>query len=117
MAITPDCDATACYDCIIALLVALAYSKAGLPDHLCVLFAQALEQMQYHMVTAFRVSEEFNKHSQETPLHGLGQGSTDGPTGWNFVSDKIIKAHNKQAKGSTLRAFITVVLFLFLNGI
>eukprot|EP00978_Attheya_sp_CCMP212_P032184 scaffold124289_cov63-Attheya_sp.AAC.2 len=74
-----DCDATACYDCIIALLVALAYSKA-----------------------AFGVSEEFNKHSPDTPLHGLGQGSTDGPTRWNFLSDKIIKAHNKRAKGSTL---------------
>eukprot|EP00978_Attheya_sp_CCMP212_P022683 scaffold68115_cov70-Attheya_sp.AAC.1 len=31
--------AITCYDHIIALLVALTYSKAGLPDHLCVLFA------------------------------------------------------------------------------
>jgi hypothetical protein len=84
------------------LLVALAYSKAGLPDDLCIFFARALEQMQYYMITAHGVSEEYNKNTVATPLHGLGQGSTDGPSGWNFLSDKIIKAHNKRAKGSVL---------------
>eukprot|EP00978_Attheya_sp_CCMP212_P046669 scaffold404349_cov28-Attheya_sp.AAC.1 len=98
-----DCGAKACYDGILAIIAALTNYKAGLPEHMCTFFAKALKQMRYHMVTAYGVSDEANQHTNEDPIHGLGQGSTDGPTGWNQVSNVMIKVHNKQANGSTIQ--------------
>jgi hypothetical protein len=97
-----DCDAKACYNRILAVLVALVYFKAGLALSVCTLFAQALKQMKFYMVTAFGVSEKYNQHSEETPSYGIGQGATDGPPGWTGISDIIIKSHNTKAHGSIL---------------
>jgi hypothetical protein len=97
-----DCDAKACYHRILAVLVALVYFKAGLALSVCTLFARALKQMKFYMVTAFGVSEQYNQHSNETPSYGIGQGATDGPPGWTGVSDIIIKSHNSKAHRSIL---------------
>ena len=58
--------------------------------------------MEYFMVTAFGISTESNKHSEDTPSYGLGQGATDGGAGWTNVSNIVIKSHNKKAYGSTI---------------
>jgi hypothetical protein len=97
-----DCDAQACYDRILPVLVTLAYFKAGLALSICTLFARTLQQMEYFMVTAFGISTECNKYSEDTPSYGLGQGATDGGAGWTSVSNIVIKSHNKKAHGSTI---------------
>ena len=46
-----DCDATACYDRVIPMLLYLCYSKAGLPHLTCMWLCKTLTQMKYHMCT------------------------------------------------------------------
>eukprot|EP00957_Ditylum_brightwellii_P008955 677886-Ditylum_brightwellii.AAC.1 len=48
-AIFTDCDAKACYDRIITIIMALVEYKAGLPANACILLAKALKQMEYSM--------------------------------------------------------------------
>eukprot|EP00957_Ditylum_brightwellii_P188984 14386738-Ditylum_brightwellii.AAC.2 len=69
-----DCDAKACYDCIITIITALAEYKAGLPANACIFLTKALKQMQYSMVTAYGPSTIMNRHTKDNPLHGIGQG-------------------------------------------
>eukprot|EP00957_Ditylum_brightwellii_P004093 310946-Ditylum_brightwellii.AAC.1 len=51
-----DCDAKACYDCVIPDIAALVQYQAGLPDQAATFFLCTLKQMKYHMVTHFGVS-------------------------------------------------------------
>eukprot|EP00978_Attheya_sp_CCMP212_P042039 scaffold249897_cov51-Attheya_sp.AAC.2 len=95
-----DCDAQACYDHILPVIIALLYYKAGLLLNLCTLFARALQKMRYHMDTAYGVSKESNRHSASDPSYGMGQGATDGPGGWSLVINVIVKSHNQKAYGS-----------------
>eukprot|EP00957_Ditylum_brightwellii_P027547 2082387-Ditylum_brightwellii.AAC.1 len=76
-----DCDAKACYNFVVTIIIALAKYKAGLPTSACILIAKALKQMTYSMVTAYGPSKTTNQHSTDNPLHDIGQGSTDDPPG------------------------------------
>eukprot|EP00957_Ditylum_brightwellii_P055732 4223048-Ditylum_brightwellii.AAC.1 len=97
-----DCDAKACYDCIITIITALAEYKTGLPANACILLAKALKQMEYSIVTAYDPSTITNKYSLANPLHGTGQGPTDAPPGWTFNANICIKCYNKLAQGFSI---------------
>eukprot|EP00957_Ditylum_brightwellii_P160444 12214389-Ditylum_brightwellii.AAC.1 len=79
-----DYNTKACYNRIITIITALAEYKAGLPTSACILLAKVLKQMEYSIVTAYGLSTITNKHSKESPLHGIGQGTTNTPPGWTF---------------------------------
>eukprot|EP00957_Ditylum_brightwellii_P135862 10363238-Ditylum_brightwellii.AAC.1 len=59
------CDARACYNSIVVIMSALAKQAAGL----------ALEQ-------TYGPSKDKNYHLEKHPVHGVGQGTTDGPPKW-----------------------------------
>eukprot|EP00957_Ditylum_brightwellii_P017281 1301977-Ditylum_brightwellii.AAC.1 len=94
-----DCNAKACYNRIITIITALTKYKAGLPTNACTLLAKALKQMEYSIVTAYGPSTITNKHSKESPLHGIGQGPTDAPPGWTFNVNICTKCYNKLVHG------------------
>ena len=81
-----DCDAKACYDRIVPILLYLSYSKAGLPHTACLWLCQCLITMQYHIVTAHGASTSTSTSTSFHPLYGIGQGATDAPSGWLLVS-------------------------------
>ena len=95
-----DCDATACYDRIIPILLYLCYSKAGLPHLTCLWLCRALTTMKYHMSTGAGISEEYSESTPTRKLYGVGQGATDAPSGWLFVSVIISRTYDKFAKGA-----------------
>eukprot|EP00957_Ditylum_brightwellii_P033747 2557520-Ditylum_brightwellii.AAC.1 len=97
-----DCDAKACYDQIIPIVLLLAYYKAGLPYLTCVFLMILLYNMQYYIVTAFGTAKFVNTYHLFQALFGIGQGSTDGPPGWTCIVDPILKCYNKMAHGYTL---------------
>eukprot|EP00957_Ditylum_brightwellii_P109124 8324811-Ditylum_brightwellii.AAC.1 len=74
-----DCDAKACYDQIIPIVLLLAYYKAGLPYLTGVLLMSLLYNMQYYIVMAFGTAKFVNTFHFFYALFGIGQGSTDGP--------------------------------------
>ena len=47
------------------------------------------------------ISEEWYQHSSLTPIFGNGQGSTNSPNAWLFISNNIIKCYKKEATGAT----------------
>eukprot|EP00957_Ditylum_brightwellii_P150979 11496163-Ditylum_brightwellii.AAC.1 len=77
-----DCNAEACYDRIPPGVVSIAETNVGTPAGVSTLTARTLEKMKYYMTTAKGISEEFNAHTEEEPMYGLGQGATDGPAKW-----------------------------------
>eukprot|EP00957_Ditylum_brightwellii_P208712 15358638-Ditylum_brightwellii.AAC.1 len=58
--------------------------------------------MEYHMCTAQGTSEAYNKHSEMTPVFGVGQGATNAQTKWTFTYNNIIKVFNKKMIGCSL---------------
>ena len=98
-----DCDAKACYDRVIPLVLYLSYSKAGLPHNACVWLCKALTQMKYHITTAQGISETFTETTAHRKIYGVGQGATDAPTGWLFVSTTVSKMHDKYATGCSIQ--------------
>eukprot|EP00957_Ditylum_brightwellii_P113206 8632807-Ditylum_brightwellii.AAC.1 len=55
--------------------------------------------MRYYMNTSYRVSTETNQHSKNSPVHGSGQGATDAPPGWGFISHLCLVQWDKKAYG------------------
>ena len=94
-----DVDATACYDRIIPCLMWLAYNKAGATWNIVQLFAKALVQLKYYIITAFGKSERSNSHSKKHQFLGPGQGAADSPFAWALISTKLIAAYKRRAKG------------------
>eukprot|EP00957_Ditylum_brightwellii_P051026 3869311-Ditylum_brightwellii.AAC.1 len=55
-----NCDAKACYNRILPIVLLLAYFKAGLLYEACLFFATLLYNMGYYMTTAFGISTLVN---------------------------------------------------------
>jgi hypothetical protein len=60
-----DVDARACYDRIVPILMWLSYFISGATWNIVQLFACALLQLQYYIVTAYETSTLSNQHSDE----------------------------------------------------
>eukprot|EP00957_Ditylum_brightwellii_P096456 7346473-Ditylum_brightwellii.AAC.1 len=59
--------------------------------------------MEYHMVTGYGESKLMTKNIEDTPIYGLGQGTTDVPHNWTLVANICQKAYDKFAKGCTIK--------------
>eukprot|EP00957_Ditylum_brightwellii_P058253 4417068-Ditylum_brightwellii.AAC.1 len=90
-----DCDANACYDRILPVVLLLIFFKAGLPYAMCTFFAQLLYTMCYHMTTVFGISRQVNYFGLLATVLGIRQGSTDRPPGWALISDIILKVYHR----------------------
>eukprot|EP00957_Ditylum_brightwellii_P077646 5900957-Ditylum_brightwellii.AAC.1 len=51
-----NCDAKACYDRIILIVLLLAYYKAGLPYNTYIFLTTLLYNMKYYITTAFGIA-------------------------------------------------------------
>eukprot|EP00957_Ditylum_brightwellii_P195506 14896062-Ditylum_brightwellii.AAC.1 len=76
---TAKCDAASCFDRMILAATSIAETNAGTLEEMSTTFAQKLEKMQYHMSAEKGVSDEFNCHSNNHPIHSTGQGATNSP--------------------------------------
>eukprot|EP00957_Ditylum_brightwellii_P053145 4029643-Ditylum_brightwellii.AAC.1 len=85
------CNAKACYDCIFPIVLLLAYVKQGLPYVTTAYLMSLLYCLQYTMSTAYGLSEHTNWFDRIVPVFGIGQGASDGPTGWGARIDIVLK--------------------------
>ena len=97
-----DCDARACYDRILPIILYFTYHKMGLPLNECIWLARALVNMKYQMITTYGPSENVSETTLNNPILGVGQGSTDSCAGWLLVSTRLSHMYNKSANGCTL---------------
>lgn len=98
-----DCNAKACYNRIVPLILLLAYYKKGLPYELCIFFARILYNMEYTITTAYGPNTRVNYDGLIAVVFGIGQGSTNGPSGWTCISDPILKTYHRRCSWCSLR--------------
>jgi len=94
-----DNDATACYDRILCSIASLAGRKYGIHKDVIFVHAQTLEEAEFKLKTSTKISETSYRHCIKFPIHGTGQGSTNSPIIWCFISSVLFESHNKRAHG------------------
>ena len=96
-----DNDASSCYDRIIPSLSSLIARKKGVHPKVVGVHATTLKEARYHLKTAFGVSDEYYQHCDAFPIYGTGQGSTNSPIIWMFISSVLFDMYSDNAYGST----------------
>eukprot|EP00957_Ditylum_brightwellii_P194669 14828934-Ditylum_brightwellii.AAC.1 len=97
-----DCDAKACYDWIDPNLLVMIYSKLGCINKVVEVCRSALLQMEYTMITNLGESTKRNICMKQTPIAGIGQGTTDGPPGWTSYTNILVPMYKSEARGYEL---------------
>lgn len=90
-------DATACYYQILCAIASLCGQKFGIHKDVAFIHAKTLEEAKFKLKISTKMLEY--KHCIKFPIHGTGQGSTNSPTIWCFVSSVVFQCHNKKAHG------------------
>ena len=67
--------------------------------------AKTLEEAKCKLKTQMGVSDEHHKHHKLVPTHGTGQGSSDSPMTWLFVSSVLFEVHTEKACGAHFVSF------------
>ena len=97
-----DNDTKACYDRIVLLFGMLCSRRLGMPSPVCQFMINAYEKIQYHIQTAYGVSEQWYKHTSIKPLHGPGQGNRSSPSLWVIISSLLMDCMDDNAPGLTV---------------
>eukprot|EP00957_Ditylum_brightwellii_P141722 10797800-Ditylum_brightwellii.AAC.1 len=105
-----DCDAKACYDQVIPLVLALAQIQAGLPVRTAHFFLHALQQLKYHMVTGYGPTEKGTTSTKDEPIYRIGEGATDAPPNWTLVANACKKAYAKHSKGCQIQDLMGTIV-------
>ncbi|OEU11291.1 hypothetical protein FRACYDRAFT_246405 [Fragilariopsis cylindrus CCMP1102] len=94
-----DNDATACYDRILCCIASLAGRKYGIHKDVIFVHAKTLEEAEFKLKTSTKISDTSYRHCIKFPIHGTGQGSTNSPMIWCFISSVLFQCHNQRAHG------------------
>ena len=94
-----DNDAAACYDCIIVVLASLCGRKQGINRDVIFIHATTLREAKFKLKTKAGLSDTSYSHCTAFPIHGTGQGSTNSPTIWCFISSELFDVHSSKAHG------------------
>ena len=97
-----DNDAKACYDRIVLLFGMLCSRQLGMPSKVCNFFVHAYEKLNYHIQTAYGLSQQYYKHTPNTPIHGPGQGNHSSPSLWVLISSLLMSCMEEKASGLEL---------------
>jgi hypothetical protein len=93
---TFESDLAQCFDRIAAPCGNLALRQQGLPEEIAALWSNTRQQQRHHTKTGKGVSDDFHVHTDQTPLHGTGQGAGDSGCRWNVITSIVISAYNKR---------------------
>jgi hypothetical protein len=76
--------------------------RLGLPMHACMFMYKLLQNMEFHLVTGFGISESFFTNNKDPTQIGQGilQGSSPAGPIYTVSSDVSIAAYKKFAKDS-----------------
>jgi hypothetical protein len=75
-------DMSGCFDQIIAPVISILNIKNGCPRKAMEMHSTTLKKVRYHLKTKHGISTNYYSHSDETPVHGNGQGAGDSPSPW-----------------------------------
>ena len=94
-----DNDATVYYDQNLCAITSLCGCKFGIYKDVVFVHTSTLEVAEFKSKIYTKMSETLYKHCAKFPIHEMGQGSTNSPTIWCFVSSVSFQCHNKKAHG------------------
>jgi hypothetical protein len=97
-------DTTACYDRILCSVASLAGRKYGIHKDIIFIHAQTLEETEFKLKTSTKISDTTYKHCIKFPIHGTGQGSTNSPIIWCFISNVLFQSHEEKAHGMLFKS-------------
>ena len=63
--------------------------------------AEVLDNVIHKIKTAYGISDEFYINHPDSPIHGVGQGSQDGPSLWGVSSSTTFRAADRLSQGVT----------------
>lgn len=92
-----DNDAASCYDRIPEAVANLSLASRGHPQPFLRLHSALFQQLKYHIVTSYGVSDKYNTYSDEHPFIGPGQGAGDAPIRWGCISSDILDLYAAEA--------------------
>ena len=96
-----DNDAKSCYDRIIASIMSIISRSYGASRSVVIVWAKTLQEAKFYLKTGKNVTDDFFTHSDAHPIHGSGQGATNSPCGWLFISSKLFDVYDEHASGAT----------------
>jgi Reverse transcriptase (RNA-dependent DNA polymerase) len=99
---TLDNDAKSCFDRIICNLAMMISQYYGIPTNYCELQANTLQKSIFRLRTALGDSVQTYTHTQQTPIHGTGQGSCSSPALWLLISSLLMDLLEQKAHGMTM---------------
>ena len=94
-------DARACFDRIPSNFSMLVLRKFGVPETLCELMKQQLDNAEFSIRTQLGASPNFYRHTAEKLIHGNGQGSSSSPALWAMISSLLYECFEKSNNGAT----------------
>jgi hypothetical protein len=100
---TMDNDAKSCYDRIICNLAMIISQYFGVSPEDASTQAMTLQHMCFRICTAIGDFKRSYTYSEETPVHGTGQGSFASPAIWLLSSSIIMDCLAQIAGGMTLK--------------
>ena len=74
--------------------------KFGVPAEVTQMNATTLERATYLVWAELGLSPTGNNHSEDEPIYGTGQGSSNSPAIWLFVSSALLDAYEEWAKSA-----------------
>ena len=94
-------DAMACYDRIIPNLGMTVSQKYGVPPTITETNASTLFQAEYRVRTELGVSPSGYRHELSHPIYGTGQGSSNSPAIWCFLSSTLFDCYDDVSKSAS----------------
>jgi hypothetical protein len=99
---TIDNDAKSCFDRILCNIAMLVSNYNGIPINFCKMQASTLRKTKFKLRTALGDSTKHYSHSEDTPIHGTGQGSCASPAIWLLLSSLLMEILQKHGNGMTM---------------
>ena len=95
-----DDDVASCCDRIVLNLASLVNRSCGAHRNAVAVHARTLKQARFRLRTATGASDDFHQHCTAFPICGAGQGATNAPQIWTFISSTVFKVCDQLAHGA-----------------
>jgi hypothetical protein len=95
-------DISGCFDRIVTPVISLINLKNGCQPKAVEMHSTTLEKAKYHLKTRSGIMTNYYQHSEETPVHGNGQGAGDSPSQWCQQSAMLFELFTESHTGTTM---------------
>ena len=84
-------------------IASLSSKKFGVHKNVVMVQAETLEEAEYKLKTSGKVSKASYKNCLRFPIHGSGQGSSNSPYLWLFVSSVLFDVYETKSFGMNFK--------------